>query len=35
MNPLQLALRVLRGDSRSRLSAVFTALGVAVGVFLV
>src|ERR1041384_6110380 len=35
MNPLQLALRVLRGDSRSRLSAVFTALGVAVGVTLV
>ncbi|MET0233263.1 MAG: FtsX-like permease family protein [Kibdelosporangium sp.] len=35
MNPVQLALRVLRGDSRSRLSAIFTAIGVAVGVTLV
>ncbi|ALG11493.1 FtsX-like permease family protein [Kibdelosporangium phytohabitans] len=35
MNPVQLALRVLRGDSRSRLSAIFTAVGVAVGVTLV
>ncbi|QUH05558.1 ABC transporter permease [Saccharopolyspora erythraea] len=35
MNPVQLALRVLRGDSRSRLSAVLTALGVAVGTALV
>nr|WP_042193365.1 ABC transporter permease [Kibdelosporangium sp. MJ126-NF4]CEL20731.1 FIG01038615: hypothetical protein [Kibdelosporangium sp. MJ126-NF4]CTQ89644.1 FIG01038615: hypothetical protein [Kibdelosporangium sp. MJ126-NF4] len=35
MNPVQLALRVLRGDSRSRMSAVFTAVGVAVGVTLV
>ncbi|RSM79480.1 ABC transporter permease [Kibdelosporangium aridum] len=35
MNPLQLALRVLRGDSRSRMSAIFTAVGVAVGVTLV
>lgn len=35
MSPLQLALRVLRGDSRSRLSAIFTAVGVAVGVTLV
>lgn len=35
MNPVQLALRVLRGDSRSRMSAIFTAVGVAVGVTLV
>jgi hypothetical protein len=35
VNPVQLALRVLRGDSRSRLSAIFTAIGVAVGVTLV
>ncbi|MFB9905132.1 FtsX-like permease family protein [Allokutzneria oryzae] len=35
MNPFQLALRVLRADSRSRASALFTALGVAVGVALV
>ncbi|CAM3955710.1 FtsX-like permease family protein [Kibdelosporangium persicum] len=35
MNPLQLAWRVLRGDSRSRMSALFTAIGVAVGVTLV
>ncbi|MCE7011147.1 ABC transporter permease [Kibdelosporangium philippinense] len=35
MNPVQLALRVLRGDSRSRTSAIFTAIGVAVGVTLV
>jgi hypothetical protein len=35
MNPVQLALRVLRGDARSRMSAIFTAVGVAVGVALV
>ncbi|MCP3799078.1 FtsX-like permease family protein [Allokutzneria sp. A3M-2-11 16] len=35
MNPLQLAVRVLRADSRSRASALFTMLGVAVGVALV
>jgi hypothetical protein len=35
VNPVQLALRVLRGDSRSRMSAIFTAVGVAVGVALV
>jgi hypothetical protein len=35
VNPVQLALRVLRGDSRSRMSAIFTAIGVAVGVTLV
>lgn len=35
MNPVQLALRVLRVDRRSRLSAVLTALGVAVGTTLV
>ncbi|SDN17749.1 FtsX-like permease family protein [Allokutzneria albata] len=35
MNPLQLAVRVLRADSRSRASAFFTMLGVAVGVALV
>jgi hypothetical protein len=35
MNPVQLALRVLRGDSRSRMSALFTAIGVAIGVVLV
>ncbi|AHH95870.1 FtsX-like permease family protein [Kutzneria albida] len=35
MNPVQLALKVLRADSRSRVSAVFMALGVAVGVAVV
>lgn len=35
MNPVQLAVRVLRGDARSRMSALFTAIGVAVGVTLV
>jgi predicted lysophospholipase L1 biosynthesis ABC-type transport system permease subunit len=35
MNPVQLALRVLRGDARSRMSALFTAVGVAVGATLV
>lgn len=35
MNPVQLAWRVLRGDGRSRMSALFTAIGVAVGVTLV
>jgi hypothetical protein len=35
MNPVQLALRVLRGDARSRMSALFTAVGVAVGAALV
>ncbi|TCO48872.1 FtsX-like permease family protein [Actinocrispum wychmicini] len=35
MNPVQLAWRVLRGDARSRVSALFTAIGVAVGVTLV
>ncbi|MEV4312405.1 FtsX-like permease family protein [Actinocrispum sp. NPDC049592] len=35
MNPVQLAIRVLRGDSRSRMSALFTAAGVAVGAALV
>lgn len=35
MNPVQLAIRVLRGDARSRMSAIFTAVGVAVGVALV
>ncbi|WP_246154515.1 FtsX-like permease family protein [Saccharopolyspora hirsuta] len=35
MNPVQLALRVLRVDSRSRLSAVLTAAGVAVATALI
>ncbi|GAA4866017.1 ABC transporter permease [Saccharopolyspora cebuensis] len=35
MNPVQLALRVLRKDSRTRLSAVLTAVGVAVATALV
>ncbi|MGH3880153.1 MAG: FtsX-like permease family protein [Actinophytocola sp.] len=35
MNPVQLALRVLRGDRRTRLSTLLTALGVAVATGLV
>ena len=35
MNPVQLAARVLRADSRTRLSAVLTALGIAVGTALI
>ncbi|GAA2816027.1 FtsX-like permease family protein [Saccharopolyspora taberi] len=35
MNPVQLAVRVLRGDPRTRVSAVLTALGIAVGTALV
>lgn len=35
MNPIQLAFRVLRGDRRSQVAAIFTTLGVAVAVALV
>lgn len=35
MNPVRLAFTVLRADSRSRVSAVFVAIGVALGVVLV